>query len=748
MLSTMASSPSKLLAAAVLLGIAGIHAVMSAAQQRSPLYQSSRYSVWADHVAEGQYSARALSRTEISSTYPAASRPTWKQTQDLSRYPVSRSEFPLLDALYAMSLEELTADLRPDGAFNAGAKWQGVWTRDASYSILLSLAAIQPQAAKASLLHKVKRDRIVQDTGTGGSWPVSTDRVTWALAAWEVYLVTGDRQWLQTSFSIIRNSILDDEQVVIDPATGLARGESSFMDWREQTYPRWMQPVDIYESKCLGTNAVFYRTYRILAEMAQQLGQPGDAWATKADRIRTAMNSKLWMEDRGYYGQYLYGRIFQPLSPRSDALGESLAILFDIPAASNADRMLRSQPLMPYGIPTVYPETPNIPPYHNRSVWPFVQAFWTMAATQHGDQQGVLYGIASIERAAAVFLTNKENFVAETGSPEGTEINSDRQLWSVAGNLAMTYRVLFGMNFSVDGLQFQPVIPKTLGGTRTLTNFRYRAATLAITVKGSGAKVERITLDAAPLAGAPTARVPSTLTGNHTVEITMAGDRQPSKPLNIVESVTAPDTPTLARNGSTLSWNSIEGAAKYAVYRNGALQTTTQTTSFNLPAPWSGLTEIQVAALSSTGVASFLSAPVMESENTLTIPVSKDSEFVTLDAVAPDQTEAKGLVVHADVPKAARYAIAFRYANGSGPLNTDNKCAIRTLFIDGKQTGPIVLPQRGANEWNNWGFSNHQIIQLSAGQHAIELRLTSADTNMNGDVNRVQIAAVVLTPMD
>jgi hypothetical protein len=735
--------PSSLLVAGLLLSMCAKSPDMAAAQQTSPLYQSGRYSIWPDHVAEGQYTARALSRTEIESNYPAASRHTWKLTQDLSRFPASRSEFPLLDALYTMSLEELTSDLRPDGAFNAGAKWQGVWTRDASYSILLSLAAIQPEAARASLLHKVKRDRIVQDTGTGGSWPVSTDRVTWALAAWEVYLVTGDRQWLETSFHIIRNSILDDEQVVIDAATGLARGESSFMDWREQTYPRWMEPVDIYESKCLGTNAVFYRTYRILAEMAQQLGQPADAWAAKADRIRTAVNSKLWMDDRGYYGEYLYGRVYQTLSPRSDALGESLAILLDIASASNADRMLRSQPLLYYGIPTVYPETPNIPPYHNRSVWPFVQAFWTMAAAHRGDQQNVLYGIASIERAAALFLTNKENFVAETGSPEGTEINSDRQLWSVAGNLAMTYRVLFGMNFSVEGLQFQPVIPKALGGTRTLTNFHYRGATLSITINGSGAKVKRIALD-----GAPIDRVAPTLIGSHTVEITMADDHRPSPPLNIVESVTAPDTPRIARDGSKLSWNSIEGAAKYAIYRNGALQNTTEATSFDLPAPTPALTEFQIAALNSTGVASFLSAPTVIAENTLTIPVSKDSEFVTLDLVTSDQTEAKGLVVHADVPNAARYAVAFRYANGSGPVNTDNKCAIRTLFIDGKQTGPIVLPQRGANEWNNWGFSNHQIAELTRGQHQIELRMNPADTNMSGDVNRVQIAAVVLTPVE
>ena len=201
--------------------------------------------MWADRVEEGSYSARAVSRSEIESNYPATSGTSgiqgkWVQKGDLSEYPKLRSEYPLLDALYNLSLEELQENTRPDGAFDAGAKWKGVWTRDTSYSILLSLAAIQPEAAKASLLQKVKRDRIVQDTGTGGSWPVSTDRVTWSLAAWEIYLVTGERHWLQQSYAVIRNSILDDEQVVMDPATGLAHGESSFMDWREQTYPRWM----------------------------------------------------------------------------------------------------------------------------------------------------------------------------------------------------------------------------------------------------------------------------------------------------------------------------------------------------------------------------------------------------------------------------------------------------------------------------------------------------------------------------
>jgi len=47
--------------------------------------------------------------------------------------------------------------------------------------------------------------------------------------------------------------------VAYDAGTGLVKGESSFLDWREQTYPKWMQPADIYESENLGTNAVHYQ---------------------------------------------------------------------------------------------------------------------------------------------------------------------------------------------------------------------------------------------------------------------------------------------------------------------------------------------------------------------------------------------------------------------------------------------------------------------------------------------------------
>jgi uncharacterized protein YyaL (SSP411 family) len=104
---------------------------------------------------------------------------------------------------------------------------------------------------------KVSNNRIIQDTGTGGAWPVSSDRVVWALAAWEIYKYTGDKEWLMKAFEIVRNSLDDDSKTIPDPSTGLIRGESSFLDWRKQTYPLWMEPADIFGSLNLGTNIAY-----------------------------------------------------------------------------------------------------------------------------------------------------------------------------------------------------------------------------------------------------------------------------------------------------------------------------------------------------------------------------------------------------------------------------------------------------------------------------------------------------------
>src|SRR5207249_2459904 len=157
-------------------------------------------------------------------------------SKDISAFPQYTSSYPICDALYNMALEEMQKAIEPDSTFRTGKEWAGVWTRDISYSIILSMAYLQPKVARNSLLRKVnKKSKIIQDTGTGGAWPASTDRMIWAAAAWELYKSTGDKAWLRQAYQIIKNSMEDDYKVAYDKETGMAKGESSFLDWREQT---------------------------------------------------------------------------------------------------------------------------------------------------------------------------------------------------------------------------------------------------------------------------------------------------------------------------------------------------------------------------------------------------------------------------------------------------------------------------------------------------------------------------------
>ena len=559
------------------------------AQVKVPLYRSDRYTVWADRVEQGSYTARVLSPTEIESTYPLEGKPAGTVSRrvlqpDFTRFPKATSDIPLMDALYNLSIDELGKDINADNTLQAGAEWQGVWTRDISYSIVLAVAAVAPDAAKTSLLKKVKRDRIVQDTGTGGSWPVSSDRVTWALAAWEVYLTTGDRAWLERSYAVCRNTIADDEATVFDPSSGLMHGETSFLDWREQTYPRWMQPADIYQAEALSTNVVYVRMYTVMAKMAEELGEPHAVWSEKASRLQAAVQQHLWLPDVGYFGQYRYGRGVTAVSPRADALGNALAVLFDVADGAQQQQILLHQPVQIFGIPTVYPQTPGIVPYHNRSVWPFVQAFWNLAAARLGDGDALLAGMSSIARSTALLLTNKENFVLETGDPAGTAVSSDRQLWSVAGNLAMTYRVLFGLQFETDGLHLHPVIPQALGGVRQLDGLRYRGAVVDVRVEGFGSAIASSTLDGTP----SEPFLPASATGHHSFVLRMADRALPSVPHALAVNLVAPDTPDIRMDGMRLYWAAMEGATEYRVYRDGGLVRTTAIPDYALtPAQFS-----------------------------------------------------------------------------------------------------------------------------------------------------------------
>ena len=205
--------------------------------------------------------------------------------------------------------------------------------------------------------------------------------------------------------------------------------------------------------------------------------------AAKADDIVRAINDNLWMADKGYYAMYRYGRNYPILNPRAETLGESLMILYDMAPADRAAAITENNPTTPFGAAIFYPQIADMPPYHNNALWPWVGAYWALANAKAGNEEGTLEAIGAVFRPAALFATNKENFVLDNGDI-ATELNSSNMLWCLAGNLALTHKILFGIDFKKDGLAFHPFVPKALAAERTLEGFKYRKATLDVTVKG------------------------------------------------------------------------------------------------------------------------------------------------------------------------------------------------------------------------------------------------------------------------
>lgn len=691
------------------------------------------YTWHGDTITQGTFMATAPSATEIISTYSAQPGyymgidKQWRLKNDISSYPRLSTPNRLHEAIYNMGLDEMVNAVEPDTTLRTGKEWAGVWTRDVSYSILLSMAYMQPEASKISLMKKVDSlGRIIQDTGSGGAWPVSTDREIWTIAAWEVYKVTGDRKWLEYIYPVIKRSLETDREAFYGTPTGLVRGETSFIDWREQSHPRWMQTADIYNTETLSTSVVHAEAWKVLGEIATILGHKDvakEAFA-ESDKIAKGINENLWLDDKGYYAMYLYGRDNLITNPRAETLGESLAIVWDVADPQRAATITASNPTTPFGVATFYPSIPDIPAYHNKSLWPWVGAWWGLANAKAGNEEGVMEAIGSVFRPAALFATNKENFNLENGDI-ATELNSSNMLWCLSGNLALTHKVLFGIDFQKDGLAFHPFVPKALAATRTLDNFKYRDATLNITISGYGNEIKSFKINGkeqSPFIPAKKAK------GVMNIEIVMADNEIPAIGVNHASQMNSPITPIAWLEGTTLVWNPIEYINHYIIVKDGEKIAKTNATTFDASAPG----EYQVIGVSDGGVESFASEPRSTREELLiTFPV-KDNDKTSVLKV-PVEVDAEG-----------DYYISVRYANGNGPVNTENKCAIRTLLVDGDREGLIVMPQRGRDNWDEYGWSNSVKAHLKPGKHEVTLEFRPENENMNIDVNHARINALRL----
>lgn len=659
----------------------------------------------------------------------------------------------MFDALFALAQQEMAQDrvdaIRdpafdegrpvPCDCFQTGARWPYVWTRDVSFAADLALARLDPQRTRQSLQFKLSAARdgrtpglfVAQDTGSGGSWPISSDRVVWFLAARHLL---DDPAFAEQVWQALQGTLAQDRAMVFDPQMGLYRGETSFLDWREQTYPDWTRENVrfIGDSYALSTNVLHYQALRLAEQMAAQRGDDRRAqYKAWADELAVRIDSRFWRDDMGQYMSYI-GEAAHPVPyAKVDLLGLSLGILADVLPEARARRALANYPMRPAGSPVVWPQEAQQPIYHNRAIWPFVSAYSLRAARQLDDAPRIAAEIRSLMQGAALAGSNMENYElvsqsvhVDEGALSGPVVNSERQLWSVAGYLAMVTEGVFGVQ---DDGRVQPKLPAALVPELFGTHPRI---TLEANSKRYVLERPQNVGDGLLVAGRTTTRGSTT-----TVQLVAAPAATGFAATTADANMRAPATPVAPqalRKGA--GWN-VPVAADQVLWKDGKAVTDSK----------------GVARISDDGLQHCLS--LTRREGTL------ESLHSPMLCVGPQQVLKGEQRWQFTSAKAGQVRLRLQYRNPNGPINTGVTAAVKQLVLQcpGQplQRHTVAMPHSVAVQDSTSAtfavpkgpctVALEEGFNMSALQHFAHY--TGGKGGREGVLNQAQVKALTLAPV-
>ncbi len=679
--------------------------------------ENDTFTVTGIFVKEDSTTIEATSGTEIisytdSNGTHSKAKTVWRIDSINVHYPLFSSSHTLIDALYNMAIDEI-------GTWNKHHfNDKSIPTRDISYAILLALAQIDPHMSMSLLSSKVKNGHVIQDATTDRlEWPVINDRIVWASAAWEVYKVSGDKHWLEYAYNVIQNTIDEDAAIIFDHDLRLTHGAIQAIDNSpSKYYSEWMHSKDIFESMPLSTNILYANTYFILAEMADELKIEND-YRTTFKRLKNAINQNLWIEELECYSAYLYGTIFNMPAPMIDNLGQAISIIWDIAEDDRAANLLANTPFPKFGIPQYYPLPDSIGKYMS---YPFMQALWNIAAAKDGNESVLRHGLGALYRSPATHGSHKCIVASESGEIE--KCNDMTGLINASGNIAMIFHIFAGMVFHPYGIEFNPVVPMCLNGTKKINDFKYRQAKLDITIEGAGNEIDKFMLDDILQTDN---LIPDTLKGQHSIKIILKQGHKYSQEISFVNDLNLhrlPATPSIICSND--SCHMLNSDIPCTLIINGS-KTDIESEFFNRPDTSTAHFQIITAA----NKKGFMSAPL---------------EFITYDNNPDSKTLHNGnyiqvknankfnftnasdtcLTFQIKTAEAGKYFINLEYNVNSC---TDD-CVIYSILVNTHKQGALILPlsQKGEQP------SNRIQIELIKGINKLQLnRLNYTNDELN-----------------
>lgn len=519
---------------------------------------------------------------------------------------------------------------------------------------------------------------------------------------------------------------------------GLVKGESSFLDWREQSYPAWMTSADIGDSCSLSTMVLHAEARQVLARMLRELGLEGKAreWEEKSAALHDVIERFFRIPGDVLYGQYLYGRGYPVLSEKVDSLGNLLCVLLGQAHGSHASGMVAALPHCIYGIPCFHPQMPDeVPPYHNRAMWPFLEGYYAQAAAAVENESALALAFACMVRAALLCGTNKENLLLETGLDEGLLLSSDSQLWSIAGMLGSFYKGLFGIRLLADSLEFHPCVPESFEGVHELTGLQYRGMTVDVHLRGHGRRIVRCTVNGQE--GLPV--LPADVKGHVLVELELAPGEEGAGQVNLAHMGRNLAVPQWKASRHGISWKPVEGADYYRIYRNGIPVSQTEFCHY-MPSPGQGNVSYQVMAVALDGRESYLNDPndypsPDSRMETRPCGLSGDEVWFSRVTKSPD-----ALCYNVNIEKPGVYRVDAFFANGTYDVSDGNTCALRSLYLNGRRVGTLAFPHTSrSGNWEYFIYSTAVEAVLPSGPCRVEMVYDSFSGNMNRLVNDMVI---------
>ncbi len=447
------------------------------------------------------------------------------------------SDNPLINDAFKLAVETVNINVRR-GILAAGGDYGAEWTRDIAINSWNGVSLLRPKVAEKSLWSVT----INKDTIGNQYW----DKIIWAIAACNHYIVTGDKEFLAQAYKCSANTMAQLEQTTFDKSYGLFTGPSVFNDGIAG-YPEPVYETGNYSSsvlafkgshyiKCLSTNCLYYGAYITMSRMSKFLNERSDvsnSYLQKAESLKKNILNYLYNSKTNTFNYLIdqngKAHTFQ------EGLGISFAVIFGIIKGDKAEQLINNAVVSKYGITSITPDfkrySKEMPGRHNNLIWPMVNGFFARAAVATDNYKTFdheLFGLTHLaldeDKGNYDF---REIYNPNSGKPDGgyQDWGESRrnfhwescklQTWSATAYISMVLNGLFGMRFSEDSLSFAPYLPGKISSIE-IKDLGYRDTKLNILIKGKGNLIESFMFDGKKQTDYS---IPSTLKGDHEIVI-------------------------------------------------------------------------------------------------------------------------------------------------------------------------------------------------------------------------------------